>query len=84
DGTVLVTGGTGALGGHLARHLAASGTRHLLLTSRRGPDAPGAAELAAELRELGAEVTVAACDTADRVATAALLAGIDPAHPLTA
>ncbi|MFG3003605.1 type I polyketide synthase [Streptomyces calvus] len=84
DGTVLVTGGTGALGGHLARHLAASGTRHLLLTSRRGPDAPGAAELAAELRELGAEVTVAACDTADRDATAALLAGIDPARPLTA
>ncbi|PKA38639.1 KR domain-containing protein, partial [Streptomyces sp. SM8] len=48
------------------------GMRHLLLTSRRGADAPGAAELAAELRELGAEVTVAACDTADREATAAL------------
>jgi candicidin polyketide synthase FscE len=84
DGTVLVTGGTGALGGHLARRLAAAGMRHLLLTSRRGPDAPGAAELAAELRELGAEVTVTACDTADRDATAALLADVPAAHPLTA
>ncbi|MCX2928608.1 type I polyketide synthase, partial [Streptomyces sp. NEAU-W12] len=84
EGTVLVTGGTGALGGHLARHLVTSGTRHLLLTSRRGPDAPGAAELAAELRELGAEVIVAACDTADREATAALLAEVPAAHPLTA
>ncbi|MGY0065422.1 type I polyketide synthase [Streptomyces sp. QTS137] len=84
DGTVLITGGTGALGGHLARRLAASGTRHLLLAGRRGPDAPGAAELAAELRELGAEVTVAACDTADRDATAALLAQVPAAHPLTA
>ncbi|MFI2380528.1 type I polyketide synthase, partial [Streptomyces sp. NPDC018964] len=84
DGTVLITGGTGALGGHLARRLAASGMRHLLLTSRRGPEAPGAAELADELRALGAEVTLAACDTADRDATAALLAGVPDAHPLTA
>ncbi|MEU1818962.1 type I polyketide synthase [Streptomyces roseifaciens] len=72
-GTVLVTGGTGALGGHLARWLAAAGAEHLLLTSRRGPDAPGAAELKAELEELGARVTVAACDAADRTALAELL-----------
>ncbi|PBO16915.1 polyketide synthase, partial [Streptomyces albidoflavus] len=84
EGTVLITGGTGALGGHLARRFARAGMRHLLLTSRRGADAPGAAELAAELRELGAEVTVAACDTADREATAALLDGVPAAHPLTA
>ncbi|MGW7189022.1 type I polyketide synthase [Streptomyces sp. NPDC054838] len=80
-GTVLVTGGTGALGGHVARWLAAAGATHLVLTGRRGPDAPGAGELAAELRALGAaEVTVAACDVSDRDALDALL----EAHPPTA
>ncbi|WP_410619057.1 SDR family NAD(P)-dependent oxidoreductase [Amycolatopsis sp. cmx-8-4] len=80
-GTVLVTGATGALGSAVARHLVVThGVRRLLLTSRRGPDAPGAAELAADLRGLGAEVTVAACDVADRAALAALLAE----HPVTA
>ncbi|MFF3445473.1 SDR family NAD(P)-dependent oxidoreductase, partial [Streptosporangium sp. NPDC002721] len=85
DGTVLITGGTGGLGGHLARHLVSErGVRHLLLTSRRGPDAPGAVELRAELIAHGVEVTVAACDMSDREAVAALLAGVDAEHPLTA
>ncbi|WP_190120564.1 type I polyketide synthase, partial [Streptomyces flavofungini] len=75
-GTALVTGGTGAIGGHVARWLARAGVEHLVLTSRRGPDAPGAAELRAELEELGAEVTLAACDIADRDAVAALLDGL--------
>ncbi|MFB0628281.1 SDR family NAD(P)-dependent oxidoreductase [Streptomyces sp. AB3(2024)] len=79
-GTVLVTGGTGALGAHVARWLAAQGAGHLVLTSRRGAGAPGAEELAAELRALGAEVTLAACDVSDRSALAALL----DAHPPTA
>ncbi|MEV5510566.1 type I polyketide synthase [Streptomyces orinoci] len=85
DGTVLITGGTGALGSLVARHLVTTrGVRSLLLTSRRGPAADGAAELAAELTELGAAVTIAACDTADREALAELLAGIPREHPLTA
>ncbi|MDC2952810.1 KR domain-containing protein, partial [Streptomyces heilongjiangensis] len=52
------------------------GVRRLLLVSRRGPDAPGAAELVSELRDLGAsEVEVAALDVADREQLAALLDG---------
>ncbi|MCS7479349.1 type I polyketide synthase [Umezawaea endophytica] len=79
-GTVLVTGGTGALGGHVARWLAGAGAEHVVLTSRRGAGAPGAAELTAELEALGARVTIAACDAADRDAVAALVAE----HPPTA
>nr|WP_245887351.1 type I polyketide synthase [Umezawaea tangerina] len=81
DGTVLITGGTGGLGAVFAKHLVVKyGVRGLLLTSRRGPDAPGAADLVTELEALGATVTVAACDAADRDALAALLAD----HPVSA
>ncbi|MGW0964599.1 SDR family NAD(P)-dependent oxidoreductase, partial [Streptomyces gelaticus] len=84
EGTVLITGGTGTLGGELARHLVAEcGVRHLVLTSRGGPAAAGAAELEAGLRALGAQVRVAACDAADREALAEVLAAIPAAHPLT-
>ncbi|MGW3233586.1 SDR family NAD(P)-dependent oxidoreductase, partial [Kitasatospora sp. NPDC001095] len=85
EGTVLVTGGTGTLGGLLARHLVTRhGVRHLLLTSRRGPQAPGAAELLRELADLGARARIEACDTADEAALAALLASVPADHPLTA
>ncbi|WP_413251887.1 type I polyketide synthase [Streptomyces spectabilis] len=97
-GTALITGGTGAIGGHVARWLAREGAEHLVLTSRRGADAPGAAELKAELAELGAQVTFAACDVADRDAVVRLLgeltadghtlrsvfhaAGVSPSYPV--
>ncbi|MFJ9847183.1 SDR family NAD(P)-dependent oxidoreductase [Kitasatospora sp. NPDC101155] len=82
-GTVLITGGTGALGGHVARWLARAGAEHLVLASRRGPLAPGATELAQELTRLGTQVTVVACDAADREALAQTLAAIPVEMPLT-
>ncbi|GHF52609.1 hypothetical protein GCM10010218_37600 [Streptomyces mashuensis] len=84
EGTVLVTGGTGALGSHVARWLAGNGARHLLLLSRRGEDAPGAGELREELTALGARTTFAACDMSDRAALAAVLDAIPAEQPLTA
>ncbi|WP_345025924.1 SDR family NAD(P)-dependent oxidoreductase, partial [Streptomyces sedi] len=84
DGTVLVTGGTGALGALVARNLVtAHGARHLLLASRRGIEAPGAEALAAELTGLGATVSIAACDLGDRDAVAGLLATVPAEHALT-
>ena len=82
-GTVLVTGGTGALGGLVAGHLARQGADSLLLVSRRGAQAPGAAALAAALAGLGAGVRVTACDAADRDALAAVLGAVPAAAPLT-
>ncbi|WP_372491823.1 SDR family NAD(P)-dependent oxidoreductase [Nocardiopsis dassonvillei] len=85
DHTVLITGGTGTLGHRMARHLVTGyGVRDLLLTSRSGPGAEGQAERTAELESLGARVTVAACDAADRSALAALLAGVPADRPLGA
>ena len=84
DGTVLITGGLGALGAAVARHLVVEGgVRHLVLLGRRGGDAPGAAGLVAELTGLGADVAVAACDAADRKALAGVLSAIPVDHPLT-
>ncbi|MFE9069458.1 SDR family NAD(P)-dependent oxidoreductase, partial [Streptomyces violaceusniger] len=78
NGTVLVTGGTGALGGHIARWLAQQGAEHLVLTSRRGMAAPGASELVADLEVAGTAVTVAECDVAERAQLAALIAEVGP------
>ncbi|MFE4819063.1 SDR family NAD(P)-dependent oxidoreductase [Streptomyces sp. NPDC056704] len=84
DGTVLVTGGLGAVGRHIARLLAEHGVPRLLLTSRQGSDDPRAAEVAAELAALGVEVEVevAACDIGDAAAVAGLLGRIGEESPL--
>ncbi|HXO82732.1 MAG TPA: type I polyketide synthase, partial [Mycobacterium sp.] len=85
SGTVVITGGTGMAGSALARHVVANhGVRNVVLIGRRGPDAPGAAELTAELSASGAEVSVVACDAADRAALAKVLADIPVQHPLSA
>ncbi|MEU3188923.1 SDR family NAD(P)-dependent oxidoreductase, partial [Streptomyces sp. NPDC006923] len=83
SGTALITGGTGALGAYVARWLARNGADHLVLTGRRGLDAPGAAGLRDELTALGARVTVAACDVSDRARIAALIEEISADGPLT-
>ncbi|MFI0781127.1 type I polyketide synthase, partial [Streptomyces sp. NPDC021212] len=83
-GTTLITGGTGGLSAHIARWLARNGAPHLHLTSRTGPDAPGAADLAQELTDLGTTVTITACDVSDRTALHHLIETIPTEHPLTA
>ncbi|MEU5690150.1 SDR family NAD(P)-dependent oxidoreductase [Streptomyces venezuelae] len=84
EGTVLITGGTGALGQVVAEHLVREwGVRHLLLASRRGPDAPGAEELVARIAELGAETSLVAADVSDAASVVELVGKTDPAHPLT-
>ncbi|MFD4636357.1 type I polyketide synthase [Lentzea sp. NPDC058436] len=84
DGTVLISGGTGDLGALAARHLVTEhGVRHLVLTSRRGIEAPGAADLHDELTALGAQVVVERCDSADRQELATVLGRIPAGHPLT-
>ncbi|MFI7195819.1 SDR family NAD(P)-dependent oxidoreductase [Nocardia nova] len=82
-GTVLITGGTGGLGAAVARHLVrAHRVGALVLVSRRGAAAPGADDLVRELEDLGARVSVVACDVADAAAVRAVVAGIGPDAPL--
>ncbi|MCX4561594.1 SDR family NAD(P)-dependent oxidoreductase [Streptomyces phaeochromogenes] len=86
EGTYLVTGGAGGIGGRLALWLADQGARHLLLTGRSPLPAPGtrlpddhphAAALAVldELAGRGVSVQYEAADVADHHAMQALLTG---------
>ncbi|GFH34819.1 SDR family NAD(P)-dependent oxidoreductase [Streptomyces pacificus] len=76
-GTVLITGGTGGLGGHVARRIAGQGSAdRILLLSRQGPSAPGAAELLAELSAFGAEAEAVAVDVTDRAAMSGLIGAL--------
>ncbi|MEU4205503.1 SDR family NAD(P)-dependent oxidoreductase [Streptomyces sp. NPDC026294] len=76
SGTVLITGGTGSLGARVARRLTALGPCSLVLLSRGGPAAPGAAELAAELEAAGARVRVVAADVTNRREMTELVTGL--------
>ncbi|MFP2958443.1 SDR family NAD(P)-dependent oxidoreductase, partial [Myxococcus sp. 1LA] len=79
DATYLVTGGLGGLGLKVARWLVERGARHLVLLGRTGlPAATDAVSVRRRedldsLRALGATVTPASADVADRDRMAALL-----------
>jgi NAD(P)-dependent dehydrogenase (short-subunit alcohol dehydrogenase family)/acyl carrier protein len=79
---VLVTGGTGGIGGHLAHWLAANGAEHLLLLNQTGPDTERARRLHDELTAAYPQTTVmvAACDLADESELRTVLAD----HTVTA
>jgi acyl transferase domain-containing protein len=82
-GTVLITGGTGGLGSHVARWLAREGAEQLLLVSRRGPEAPGAQELRVELESFGTRVAIIACDMCDGDALASTIESVGEEYPLS-
>ncbi len=83
--TILITGATGGLGSLTARHLAEHhGARSMLLLSRSGPEAPGAKELQADLKALGTEARILACDVSDPKALAKAIAKAPKAHPMGA
>ncbi|MEU1551056.1 SDR family NAD(P)-dependent oxidoreductase [Nocardia sp. NPDC005745] len=85
EGTVLITGGTGALGAQVARHLVERySVRRLVLASRRGPRAEGAVELESDLKRLGADVEILTCDVSDRDSLATMLRNVTSRHRLTA
>ncbi len=85
DGTVLITGGTGMLGVLFAEHLVTKhGARHLVLVSRSGANAAGAGALGRRLAELGAHVSITACDVADPAQLAALVPTVTAERRLTA
>jgi acyl transferase domain-containing protein/NADPH:quinone reductase-like Zn-dependent oxidoreductase/NAD(P)-dependent dehydrogenase (short-subunit alcohol dehydrogenase family)/acyl carrier protein len=79
---VLITGGTGAIGGRVARWLAGRGTPAVVLTSRSGPAAAGVPALAAQVAAAGTTVQVTACDAASRAELAGLVGQVTTAGRL--
>jgi NADPH:quinone reductase-like Zn-dependent oxidoreductase/short-subunit dehydrogenase/acyl carrier protein/SAM-dependent methyltransferase len=77
DATYLVTGGVGGFGLKTAKWLAEHGAGHLVLLSRRGPQAPEADQAAAALRSAGAKVHIMACDVSDADQLRTVIAEID-------
>ncbi|WP_455568560.1 type I polyketide synthase [Streptomyces netropsis] len=84
SGTVLVTGGTGGVGANIARRLVTQDIEQLVLVSRRGPEAPGAAALLEELAASGTPVTIEACDVTDAAAVRRLVEAVSADRPLSA
>ncbi|KAK4495334.1 hypothetical protein PRZ48_013665 [Zasmidium cellare] len=76
EGTVLITGGTGAVGSVLCRHLVQRhGVTNLLLTSRTGDLPDSLTDLATTA---GVRITTRSCDVADYAQLKAL---VDITHP---
>ena len=85
QGTILITGGTGGLGGLLARHLVdRHGARNLILASRSAQQSEDARALVDELAKHGAQVRLVDCDVADHSQVEDLIANIPSEHPLEA
>ncbi|KAI0602189.1 hypothetical protein F4775DRAFT_227770 [Biscogniauxia sp. FL1348] len=83
DGAVLITGGLGNLGARVAKWLTSEhDIRDLVLTSRRGMEAPKADALVTELSELGVRVTVIATNIADPESVKSLMATFSKDRPL--
>lgn len=83
DGAVLITGGLGQLGAHIARWMANQlDIRDLVLTSRRGMKASGAAALVAELSNVGVRVTVIAGNTSNPDSVKSIMSLFSESRPL--
>ncbi|MBZ6260463.1 acyltransferase domain-containing protein [Streptomyces olivaceus] len=78
EGTVLLTGATTELGGHLARWLAERGAGRLLLPVPPHEDPAGLTPLCKELADRGVDVTPAKVDPGDRDALARLVREAPP------
>lgn len=82
DGTVLITGGLGALGLEAAHSLAELGVRRLILASRRRLESPALEARLEALERLGAQVSVVQLDVRELEALRAVIDAIPSDAPL--